>query len=303
VGIYVETLIRAPLELLWRHTQRPDLHERWDLRFTDIDELPGYADGSLKRFRYTTRMGFGLSISGEGETVGERDLPNGSRASSLRFGSASPLSLIREGSGYWKYEPTGDGVRFVTAYDYRTRYGFAGALVDRLVFRPLMGWATAWSFDRLRLWIERGIPPDVARRQAQTHLVARSALAGIFLWQGVVPKLLGSNVDERSMLAAAGVPEGFVPVAVALAGIGELLLAGFLAIQWHQRWPALGAAAVAAASSLVVALTSPGVVGAAFNPITLSLAVVALAAVDIVGLDGAPSAGRCLRHPPLKTEP
>jgi hypothetical protein len=31
--------------------------------------------------------------------------------------------------------------------------------VDRLVFRPLMGWATAWSFDRLRLWCERGISP------------------------------------------------------------------------------------------------------------------------------------------------
>lgn len=34
------------------------------------------------------------------------------------------------------------------------------------MFHPLIGWATAWSFDRLRLWIERGIPPEVSRDRA-----------------------------------------------------------------------------------------------------------------------------------------
>ena len=76
------------------------------------------------------------------------------RTSALRFGSESPISIIRAGSGYWKYVPTGDGIRFLTAYDYRTRFGIVGRLADRVAFRPLLGWATAWSFDRLRLWLE-----------------------------------------------------------------------------------------------------------------------------------------------------
>ena len=38
--IYVEIAIRAPLDELWRRTQSPDLHQRWDLRFTRIDYLP-----------------------------------------------------------------------------------------------------------------------------------------------------------------------------------------------------------------------------------------------------------------------
>ena len=51
------------------------------------------------------------------------------------LGSDAPLSIIREGSGYWKYIPTRDGVRFLTCYDYRTRFGAAGAIFDRVVFR------------------------------------------------------------------------------------------------------------------------------------------------------------------------
>ena len=156
MSIYVEILIRAPIDALWAHTQTPALHERWDLRFSRIDYLPKPHETEPQRFRYTTRIGFGFEVSGEGETVGQRDLADGSRSSALKFGSGEALSIIREGSGYWKYIPTADGIRFLTWYDYRTRFGAAGAQFDRLIFRPLIGWATAWSFDRLRLWLEAG---------------------------------------------------------------------------------------------------------------------------------------------------
>jgi hypothetical protein len=179
VSVYVEILIRAPLDALWAHTQTPALHERWDLRFTHIAYLPRASAGAPQRFRYATRIGFGMAIEGEGETVGERDLPDGSRSSALAFGSDDPRSLIRAGSGYWKYVPTPDGVRFLTRYDYRTRGGVAGWLVDRLVFRPLLGWATAWSFDRLRLWLERRVDPARALRHAIAHGVARGALGAM----------------------------------------------------------------------------------------------------------------------------
>ena len=34
MSIYVEILVRAPMDALWAHTQTPALHERWDLRFS-----------------------------------------------------------------------------------------------------------------------------------------------------------------------------------------------------------------------------------------------------------------------------
>jgi hypothetical protein len=170
---------------LWDRTQDPAVHRRWDLRFSEIAYLPG-ARGEPRRFRYATRVLPFLVVSGTGVSAGERLSPGGTRTSALRFSSAHPLSLIAEGRGYWRYVPDGTGpgtgagtgtVRFLTGYDYRARWGAFGRVVDRLVFRPLMGWATAWSFDRLRLWCERGIPPERARRRAVAEAACRAAVA------------------------------------------------------------------------------------------------------------------------------
>src|SRR5262245_8367291 len=114
MSIYVEIIIRTHMERLWAHTQTPELHERWDLRFSEIDYLPKSCDSDPQRFRYATRIGFGLEVEGEGESVGERDLANGSRSSALKFSSADPRSIIREGAGYWKYIPTAEGITFLT---------------------------------------------------------------------------------------------------------------------------------------------------------------------------------------------
>jgi hypothetical protein len=198
VSIYVEILIRAPMDALWAHTQTPALHERWDLRFSRIDYLPRALDTEPQRFRYTTRIAFGFEVSGDGETVGQRERTDGSRSSALRFGSVEAFSIIREGSGYWKYIPTTEGIRFLTWYDYRTRFGPVGALFDRLIFRPLIGWATAWSFDRLRLWLEQRVDPAHAMRQTLIHFIARVALAAVFAYPGV-----GSVLVLESLPSAA----------------------------------------------------------------------------------------------------
>ncbi|WP_161947783.1 hypothetical protein [Rufibacter ruber] len=46
-------------------------------------------------------------------------------------------------------------MKFITWFDYQTRYGFVGKVVDKILFRPLIGWATAWSFDALTRWLEK----------------------------------------------------------------------------------------------------------------------------------------------------
>lgn len=174
VSLYIEARIRADLDDLWARTQEPDQHRRWDLRFGEIDYLP-CREGEPQRFRYATRVLPFLTIAGTGISAGEKRRPDGTRTSALRFGSPHPLSLLEEGSGYWRYVPVedGDGIRFLTGYDYRPRWGRFGKITDRLVFRPLMGWATAWSFDRLRLWLERGITPERALLNAVTDFAAR----------------------------------------------------------------------------------------------------------------------------------
>jgi len=298
MSIYVEVLVRAPMDALWAHTQTPALHEQWDLRFSRIEYLPLSCDTDRQRFRYTTRIGCGLEVSGEGETVGHRRRGDGSASSALKFASAEPVSLIREGSGYWKYVPTTDGVRFLTWYDYRTRFGAVGALVDRLLFRPLIGWATAWSFDRLRLWLEDRVDPAQAVRQTLVHFVTRLALAVVFLYQGAIPKLVAGDADELAMLKDAGIPPDAVSVAVAALGTCELALAAALLVAWCRRWPAWVSLALMPIATAVVGVQSPRFFTAAFNPFSLNLAVAALAAIDLLVLAGVPSASRCQRRPP-----
>jgi DoxX-like family len=296
MSIYVEILIRAPLDEIWTHTQTPELHERWDLRFSHIDYLPRASEREPQRFRYRTRVGLGIEVAGDGESVGERDLEDGSRSSALKFRSADPRSIIREGSGYWKYIPMAGGIRFLTWYDYETRFGAVGWCIDRLAFRPLMGWATAWSFDRLRLWLEEGIDPEYAARQALIHAVSRTGLAFVFAYHGLVPKLLQHHADELAMLRDAGIGESAVLPALMTLGAAELLLALSMLLFWRRRWPVALTLGLMAIATVSVAITSPRFLSAAFNPVSLNFAVACLAVIDLIALRALPSASRCRRR-------
>lgn len=298
MSIYVETRIRGSLDEVWRLTQTPDLHERWDLRFTSIVYLERAGDLEPQRFRYATRIGFGAEIEGWGETVGEQ-AADGTRTSALKFGSEDWRSLIRAGSGYWKYEQVEDEVRFITGYDYEVRWGAIGRAFDRLVFRPLMGWATAWSFDRLRLWIEAGVEPHRAARQALVHALAAVTVAFVWMWHGIVPKLAGPHPDELAMLLEAGVSERWLGPVTQIIGAVELAFGlAFLGLAW-RRWPWLLTIALMTAATVGVLVNSPDRAMAAFNPVTLNLLLAVLAAVGLLSLWGLPSARRCLRRAPI----
>lgn len=104
MGLYVETHVRGDLDDLWARTQDPAQHQRWDLRFTSIDHLPRI-EGEPQRFRYATRVLPFLTVAGTGTCAGEKERPDGTRTSALRFASPHPLSLLAEGSGYWRYVP------------------------------------------------------------------------------------------------------------------------------------------------------------------------------------------------------
>ena len=154
--IYVETLVRADLEDVWRLTQDTDLHPRWDLRFSAIVPEGTTAERAW-RFRYELRLPF-HRICGTGISLGERRRPDGTRTSALRFTTTDRLPPLGDGRGYWRYVPTDDGVRFLTGYDYRPGWG---RFADAAGVRWLLGWMTAWSFDRLRIWAETRRPPEV----------------------------------------------------------------------------------------------------------------------------------------------
>lgn len=310
--IYVEIEINAPLDELWRFTQTPELHETWDLRFTSIEEIDSGDEGDARRFDYATRIGFGLSVRGQGEYLAVKHRPNGERSSSLRFWSESPLAIIREGSGYWRYHPLDaklahspvqtQPIRFATGYSYQPRWGVLGRVIDGCIFRPLMGWATAWSFDALRIKLERGTDPRTSLALALAYTVARIALAFTFAWHGVVPKLVARDGDEIAMLQASGVDPADISSALLVVGIAEVVAALIVLALWRKRWPLIVSIIGMLFALTHVAFASPEYLSKAFNPVSLNLIVVALALIALVLHKHIPSASKC-RRTPRATQP
>jgi hypothetical protein len=293
-GLYIELPMTTEMERLWQLTQDPALHQRWDLRFSTIRYLPKPDNGAQQQFLYETRIGFGLAIAGAGESTGTRTGVTGERTSALRFWSEDTKSLIRTGAGYWKYIPEGDGsIRFFTWYDYETRFGALGRFADTILFRPMMGWATAWSFDRLRLWIETDVAPEAVLRSSIIYGICRGVVAFVWIWHGLVPKLLFHNAAESTMLLDAGIAAHWLP----LIGMAEVIFGalGLIAWRWRGYFVLTGIAMIGAL--IGVALCSPAELTAAFNPVTLNIGVVALCLCGWIAHFSAAFAGRCRRKP------
>jgi uncharacterized membrane protein YphA (DoxX/SURF4 family) len=293
-GIYVESLIRGSLDEVWRLTQTPEVHQRWDLRFTRIDYLPRESTAVPQRFLYVTQLFPGVAIKGNGESVGEWTATNGQASSALRFGSDQWWSLIRAGSGYWRYVPVAKGMRFLTWYDYEVRFGLMGGMVDVFVLRPAIGWATAWSFDRLRLWVEEGQSPEVSLVFAAAAVVVRLTIGFVWIWHGMVPKLLFRDPNEQIMLTQAGLPISLLP----LVGVVEVTFGVVMLLALRQRWLFLLNAGVMLLALAGVAVRSPQYLWQAFNPVTLNVCVTALSLIGFLVGKRIPSARNCLRRAP-----
>ncbi|WP_341277755.1 DoxX-like family protein [Paenibacillus sp. FSL H8-0537] len=301
-SIYVETTIRTDLDTLWNYTQIPSKHVQWDMRFTAIEYLPRRSEEEIQRFHYQTRIGFGLAIAGTGATRAgwlEKE-ERQSRLSTLSFSSEQKLSLISKGRGYWQYTERGEDVIFLTRYDYKTRFGAAGKAFDRLLFRPLFGWATAWSFDVLKIWLEQHIPPAATIQRALIHYVSLALLAVLWLYQGIVPKLLYPETGELAQLQASGLFSGWEEQALVFLGLGEVALA-IIWVVFH-RFSMIYCLQLTMLLLLptIALANSPELLQASYNPATITLPMIGLCFAAWRTFNGLPDASRGLRKPKVK---
>jgi len=146
--IVVEAIIPAPVELVWERTQTPEPHVAWDIRFTRIAYKDKLDERGFRMMDYRTSVGFGLEVAGVGCYLQN----NAPHHSTFEFESDDFKSIITKGRGIWQYESCAEGTYFKTVYDYGTRHGRVGRVIDALLFRKLMQLATEWGFETLRLW-------------------------------------------------------------------------------------------------------------------------------------------------------
>lgn len=164
--IIVEAIIPCNVETLWERSQEPALHIRWDLRFSHIEYLEELDEKGFQLMDYRTKIGFGLEIKGIGRYLQNTPLKH----STFEFESDDRKSIIKIGRGIWQYKPCAEGTYFRTVYDYETNYGLAGAIADRVLFRPMMQLATEWSFETLRRWCA-GSEREVEKRRSYLKFI------------------------------------------------------------------------------------------------------------------------------------
>jgi uncharacterized membrane protein YphA (DoxX/SURF4 family) len=128
--------------------------------------------------------------------------------------------------------------------------------------------------------------------EPRVYAVARSAVAFVFAWHGLVPKLIFEDQGELQPLLDAGFDAETALTVVHVAGWMEITFAVLLVVLWRARWPLWVVVVGMVTVAIATALTSPQMFRAAFQPLTLNLCMGALAwialAVDARS-DGRPS--------------
>ncbi|KMJ57167.1 hypothetical protein AB685_17300 [Bacillus sp. LL01] len=293
--IYVEIPIKAPIDDVWEKTQNPKLHEQWDLRFSSITYLPKETEDSPQSFLYETNIGCGVKVAGWGKSIGTHDKKDGSKTSSLHFGTDQKISPISEGKGYWRYIPTTNGITFLTQYDYDVRYGWFGRLLD-FFFRPVMGWGTALSFDVLKRWVEKGETPRTQYVRFFSTVAMTMLFFFVWLYQGLVPKIIAQHPEEVAMLASLTSVEGTAATkAVGIIGILEILF-GVVWLLYRKKRHLFALQIIAFPVLMVSALIASSTIAThPFNPVTFNASLWVLSLIGFLLAKDVPTAASCKR--------
>ncbi|HEY5753887.1 MAG TPA: DoxX-like family protein [Chthoniobacterales bacterium] len=119
------------------------------------------------------------------------------------------------------------------------------------------------------------------RRLRTIYRLARSAVAGVWIYSGLVPKILFRDWSEMTLLSESGVETSLLPYVTHSVGLLEILFGLTILLLWKRRWPLWMTVGVMVGALISVAQHSPRTLHAAFNPVTTNGMLAALAIVTL----------------------
>jgi uncharacterized membrane protein YphA (DoxX/SURF4 family) len=120
------------------------------------------------------------------------------------------------------------------------------------------------------------------KRLARIHTLARIGIAAVWIYHGLVPKLLYRDWSEMDLLHDMGVEIAIVPMILQTFAYLEISLGLLVLAHWRHRWPLWATIGIMIGGLLSVAKHSPKVLHAAFNPVTLNGLMLALAVIALI---------------------
>ncbi|WP_226702204.1 DoxX-like family protein [Microbulbifer elongatus] len=123
-----------------------------------------------------------------------------------------------------------------------------------------------------------------------SYALCRLSVAFVWLYHGLVPKLLGPHKDELAMNMSVGLSIEHAELLAKVGGVSEILFSVAVVLFWTQRWP-LVVTAVGMIILLIFSLLAvPNLAMGAFNPVTTNLCVLILSLVALRQIENLPEA-------------
>lgn len=113
-----------------------------------------------------------------------------------------------------------------------------------------------------------------------TYALSRSAIALIWIYHGLIPKIIFQHSTELELVAKGPLVYS-EETTIILAGVCEVLIGSCVLICWNQSWPI--AVSLFGFSALLIGavVVSPGLAIQAFNPITLTLSAIIFCLIQL----------------------
>lgn len=117
---------------------------------------------------------------------------------------------------------------------------------------------------------------------SNVHKLSRVTVAFVWIYHGLVPKLLGPHHDELYLATIHGVHDDYLVPLLKVSGALEIVFGIVVLVFWRSRWPFVITVLALFALLVDVAIVSPNYLWGAFNPVSLNLSVISLSVIGIL---------------------
>ena len=112
--------------------------------------------------------------------------------------------------------------------------------------------------------------------------LSRCTLAFVWIYQGVVPKLLGPDAVELQMNLALGITAEQAVLVSRVAGVAEIGVGLAVLLAGARPWPYWLTLVLMAGLTGYVVIVAPQLFGGAFNPAITNVTMAALAVIGVL---------------------
>lgn len=149
------------------------------------------------------------------------------------------------------------------------------------------------AIDRLRLWVEQGMIPEASFMLWKVHVICKVALSIVWIWEGLVPKILYPSEIEIRMVESTGLAWWDASSFIPFLGACEIVLGVAILLGALPRLTAGISLTLLSFFTLVLPWFEPSLLYNPYGAITKNSGLIACSIILLLLAKRIPRAARC----------